>query len=47
MLTPLWWAHLLEDAYSELQRGLPDDGWTVRMLLRRSPLMHEPPYRAG
>ena len=39
LLTPMWWAWLLEGAYHDLASGLPDDGWTIRQLLRRSPLM--------
>lgn len=39
MLTPAWWALLLEGAYRNLVSGTEDQGWTTRMLLRRSPLM--------
>lgn len=39
LLTPLWWSHLLEGACQNLRRGTWDDGWTERMLVRRSPLM--------
>ena len=39
LITPLWWAHLLEAACRDLQSGIIDDGWTVKKLLLRSPLM--------
>ena len=39
LLTPLWWASLIEGACRDLQRGTPDDGWTIKKLLERSPLM--------
>jgi Ser/Thr protein kinase RdoA (MazF antagonist) len=39
LLTPVWWAWLIEGACRDLAAGTRDDGWTVRALLRRSPLM--------
>ncbi len=39
LLTPMWWAFLIEGACKDLAAGLRDDGWTVKQLLRRSPLM--------
>lgn len=39
LLTPMWSAYLIEGACHDLASGSPDDGWTLRMLLRRSPLM--------
>jgi aminoglycoside phosphotransferase (APT) family kinase protein len=38
-LTPIWWAWLIEGACHDLRRGIRADGWTRKMLLRRSPLM--------
>lgn len=39
LLTPLWWAFLIESACQYLQEGIRDDGWTIKQILRRSPLM--------
>jgi Ser/Thr protein kinase RdoA (MazF antagonist) len=39
LLTPLWWAFLIEGACQCLRQGISEDGWTVRKLLERSPLM--------
>jgi aminoglycoside phosphotransferase (APT) family kinase protein len=39
LLTPLWWAFLIDGACQYLRNGIRDDGWTIKMLLRRSPLM--------
>jgi Ser/Thr protein kinase RdoA (MazF antagonist) len=39
LLTPAWWAHLIDGACYEMRNGIPDDGWTTKQLLRRSPLM--------
>jgi Ser/Thr protein kinase RdoA (MazF antagonist) len=39
LLTPVWWAWLIEGACRDLAAGRRDDGWTMKMLLRRSPLM--------
>ena len=39
MLTPLWWAFLIEGACRNMRSGNADDGWAIRQLLRRSPLM--------
>ncbi len=39
LLTPLWWAQLIEGACRNLRAGVRDDGWTLKMLLRRSRLM--------
>lgn len=47
LLTPLWWAFLIEQACQALAAGVPDDGWLATHLLRRSPLMgpDAEPYR--
>jgi Ser/Thr protein kinase RdoA (MazF antagonist) len=39
LLTPLWWAYLLEGAAKYIRDGVRDDGWTLKMLRRRSSLM--------
>jgi Ser/Thr protein kinase RdoA (MazF antagonist) len=39
LLTPLWWAHLIDGACHGMRNGVPDDGWTIKQILRRSPLM--------
>lgn len=39
LVTPLWWAQLIEVGCYDLWRGVRDDGWTIRKLLQRSPLM--------
>lgn len=39
LITPLWWASLIEIACRDLANGTPDDGWVLRKLLVRSPLM--------
>jgi Ser/Thr protein kinase RdoA (MazF antagonist) len=39
LLTPMWWAGLIENACRDIAGGTSDDGWTIRSLLRRSPLM--------
>jgi len=39
LITPLWWAELIEGACQDIQNGVRDDGWTMRKLLQRSPLM--------
>lgn len=39
LLTPLWWAQLIEGACRNIRAGVRDDGWTLKMLLRRSRLM--------
>jgi Ser/Thr protein kinase RdoA (MazF antagonist) len=39
LLTPLWWASLIDGVCRDLQAGTPDDGWSIRKLLERSPLM--------
>lgn len=41
LLTPLWWAFLLEQAYELLQEEGNVDKWTLTKLLQRSPLMGE------
>jgi Ser/Thr protein kinase RdoA (MazF antagonist) len=38
-LTPLWWAYLIDGLCGLLRQGRRDDGWTAKMLRRRSPLM--------
>ena len=39
LITPLWWAGLIEGACRDFQHGTHDDGWTIRKLLQRSPMM--------
>jgi Ser/Thr protein kinase RdoA (MazF antagonist) len=39
LLTPLWWAFLIEEAYRMIRSGIDDDGWVIKQILRRSPLM--------
>jgi Ser/Thr protein kinase RdoA (MazF antagonist) len=39
LLTPLWWAFLIDGACQDMRNGIRDDGWTIRKLLQRSPLM--------
>jgi aminoglycoside phosphotransferase (APT) family kinase protein len=39
LLTPVWWAFLIEGACQGLRNGIRDDGWTIKQILRRSPLM--------
>jgi Ser/Thr protein kinase RdoA (MazF antagonist) len=39
LITPLWWAFLIDGACQGLRNGIRDDGWTIRKLLQRSPLM--------
>ncbi|SFJ68315.1 Phosphotransferase enzyme family protein [Paenibacillus sp. UNC496MF] len=39
LLTPMWWAGLVELACRHLAEGTRDDGWIVKKLLVRSPLM--------
>ncbi|WP_256208660.1 phosphotransferase enzyme family protein [Paenibacillus sp. CF384] len=39
LLTPAWWAWLIEDACRDIKRGIPVDEWTIKHILRRSPLM--------
>jgi aminoglycoside phosphotransferase (APT) family kinase protein len=39
LLTPMWWAFLIDGACHYLRSGIRDDGWTIKQLLRRSPLM--------
>jgi Ser/Thr protein kinase RdoA (MazF antagonist) len=39
LITPLWWAGLIEDACHHLRSGTRDDGWIMKKLLLRSPLM--------
>jgi aminoglycoside phosphotransferase (APT) family kinase protein len=39
LLTPLWWASLIDGVCRDLQVGTRDDGWSIRKLLQRSPLM--------
>jgi len=39
LLTPLWWAYLIDGACQNMRNGVRADGWTIKMLLRRSPLM--------
>jgi aminoglycoside phosphotransferase (APT) family kinase protein len=39
LLTPIWWTGLIDGACRHLAAGTQDDGWIVKSLLRRSPLM--------
>lgn len=39
MLTPVWWASLIDGACRHLAAGTRDDGWYLKKLLERSPLM--------
>jgi len=39
LLTPMWWALLINLAGRHLAAGTRDDGWIAKQLLRRSPLM--------
>lgn len=39
LITPMWWAGLIENACRHLKEGTWDDGWIIRKLLERSPLM--------
>lgn len=39
LITPLWWAQLIQGACQDIQNGVRDDGWTIKKLLQRSPLM--------
>ena len=38
-LTPMWWAFLIECACQNFRNGMQDDGWVIKKLLVRSPLM--------
>jgi hypothetical protein len=33
LITPLWWAGLIDGACHDLRNGTPDDGWTIKKLL--------------
>jgi Ser/Thr protein kinase RdoA (MazF antagonist) len=39
LITPLWWAGLVDLACRLLRNGIQDDGWIIKKLLERSPLM--------
>ncbi|HEY1012453.1 MAG TPA: phosphotransferase, partial [Herpetosiphonaceae bacterium] len=39
LLTPMWWAYLVEVFCQAVREGVPEDGWVVKKLLERSPLM--------
>jgi len=39
LITPLWWAELIQCACNNMRHGTLDDGWTIKKLLQRSPLM--------
>ena len=39
LLTPIWWAGLIDSACRQMAAGTSDDGWIIKSLLRRSPLM--------
>jgi Ser/Thr protein kinase RdoA (MazF antagonist) len=47
MLTPLWWAQLVDLACRMLRRGTWDDDWVVKKLLERTELMREPGWKTG
>jgi Ser/Thr protein kinase RdoA (MazF antagonist) len=39
LITPMWWAFLIDQAWYHLRTATRDDGWLMRKLLERSPLM--------
>ncbi|RYX86286.1 hypothetical protein EON83_03420 [bacterium] len=39
LLTPIWWAFLIEESCQALRRGEGLDEWSTKKLLQRSPLM--------
>ncbi|MBP3962815.1 phosphotransferase enzyme family protein [Paenibacillus lignilyticus] len=39
LLTPAWWAWLIEGACQDISRGILVDEWTIKHILRRTPLM--------
>jgi Ser/Thr protein kinase RdoA (MazF antagonist) len=39
LVTPLWWAWLIEGACQDMRDGVQGDGWTLKKLLQRSALM--------
>jgi len=39
LLTPAWWASLIDGTCRDIRNGVMDDGWTIKKLLQRSPLM--------
>ena len=39
LITPIWWAGLIDGACHDMRNGTRDDGWTIKKLLQRSPLM--------
>lgn len=39
LITPMWWAFLIESACKDLRSGTADDGWVLKQLMRRSALM--------
>nr|WP_285891261.1 aminoglycoside phosphotransferase family protein [Paenibacillus pasadenensis] len=41
LITPMWWAWLIESACRDMAKGIliDYDGWIIKHLLRRSPLM--------
>ena len=39
LLTPMWWAFLIELACRHIADGTPLDGWIIQKILERSPLM--------
>lgn len=38
-ITPVWWAELIEGACRNMRHDRSDDGWTIKKLLCRSPMM--------
>ncbi len=39
LITPLWWAQLIQGACVDIKAGVQSDGWAISKLLLRSPLM--------
>ena len=39
LITPLWWAWLIDGACHDMRNAIRDDGWTIKKLLQRSALM--------
>ena len=39
LLSPLWWAFLIDVTCQDMRNGIRDDGWTIRKLLQRFRLM--------
>ncbi|MCG8350867.1 MAG: phosphotransferase [Chloroflexales bacterium] len=39
LLTPLWWASLIDGACQNMRNGIRDDGWIIKKLLQHLALM--------